>query len=1450
MNPDNRESHISTTTPLFGDKKNSVFLVSPTKSLSYVRKSGIQTQNNNVDNETDTFMRSGSLDTLSSKGDSFITAYSAEHNSSNITLDNYQDHFNEFQQLQETNSDNNLYFDEKIITENSLLENESNLQDNFNFDIDATPLVKGITNKQDISDITTPILPRAQNNNRHSFENEHSIVERQYINTNGKKISGLGLSTASLDMLNNSISIKDRDSILKDTKGASPTRAVRTSMLVNEYTQIIPDSVTPEFPLPDDRHRFVSNANTENSKAINQRSSYITNDSANTSDEYIKNNKRSTFLSDKGEYDNRKPSAALFDETKKTQAAPSNDNIVSAAVENENLAFLFIVATHSFDSTSLNNTDDESICLSFRKDDVAFVHTVDESGWGEVTLVKNQARGWVPFNYFSDLVKSENYTKKGTKEDTSSIVESRKPLEDLLNTCARFLLYPQDEPLEGTNEFTFNIEYVNSIRNGVRTLLELTECVSRSNELIQSSYDLRRARKKLLADWYNLMIKSDHYKHTTSNAKIGNLITLVYEVLKRAFTFYVVWTKVKATQDTESASRRTSMQLNKLPESEIRRSKSIHRRMEYLDTPPNATIRLHEIYDILFRYIGLLLGRLDIIEHNPNSCETLEYIVLQMIILLRELLYISKSCATIIQQKYHHTYENHLDESLDPLLSFVSILVSCIKQLVTQILNEDYEKTATNVQIRKGTYFYTDEGKHLMMILSSMAPLISSAVACCGNYIRIIGDFQLGSDRKYPNFKKIRITPEEFIKKCSNGIVSTLNKATFLGDESTKDKRQKSIKEMPRKRISRYSTIRVGDNSNFCISPEGTQFLQELMPEKPFSRDSIFAKFKIEDNETFDDSQDQSQKDQINNREVMMDQIMIGPDENIIGASFKSLVFKLTDEVWKVDDFFIATVLLNFRTFGTTVDLIDLLICRFDVNNTSSFNEHSKSFSTGSAKLKLRRKLVCKIFQTWMESYWDYESDFDILATIINFFNEGISVYLPIEAKNLIEVAAKLFVAAGNSNSHYFRTQIKSIVIPYNAEKTNTSSVISSTSTDSTKYKSSLFSVDDRLIEEYELTHVIEPPNQNSFSLPIPILNIGRSALLSKYNIQDMESAVRKYRSFRDNALSNTETRQFEEQSDLEMLIKEWNEMVKNDHHLSKYIHLPLNLVDLNPLEVAKQLTIIESKLYLSIEPFELVNDNFLEKKRKEGLAPNVNLIIDFTNQLSHYVIEGILSPNLSNQSRAVRLKGWLKIALSVLYFRNFNSVASIMTALQNHVITRLTDIWELLDEKDMDLFDYLSRIIHPNNNFKVYRKKLNSILEGDTAKTIKASKCSLPVVPFFNLFLQDLTFISEGNPNYRNANSFRPDKTINIDKYFKISKSICMVQFFQVPYETRNLSTPTKRESFFSLTEHMDVDTNCIAPIPLLQEFILDEFWRVNTLYSQKDDRAYELSLQLKPKN
>ncbi|CDO92808.1 unnamed protein product [Kluyveromyces dobzhanskii CBS 2104] len=969
---------------------------------------------------------------------------------------------------------------------------------------------------------------------------------------------------------------------------------------------------------------------------------------------------------------------------------------------------------------------------------------------------------------------------------------------------------------------------------------------------------IKKMRKRLLAEWYNLMIKADSYKNTANISKIEKLVSLTFAILRKAFLFYEIWWVEKRSYDLENTHENVSKNhmIERRPQVEGQNidtkspSTSTRKEIPCLEFAPSALNRLKEIHDILFTYFGLILGRLDMIEHNPSNCEILESIVHQIILLLRELLYISQACSSIIHQKYKSQYENNLDYNLDPLLSLVSELVSSVKIFVTQTINERFDESH-NLLMKDDLYYYTDEGEHMILIISQMTRLISNAVSGCNNYLKLIGDFELSDERKYPNFSLIRITPEKFIKRCSINLIKRIGEEDKLRTFLQENKAKLTGSSSYSKNLARFSTIRSGGQLN-ALSSGGTQMLLEYLPEKKsFFRDSQFESFAP-------DSQSDSEADQINDITKMKDEILVDKNEHLVGISFRALVFTVTNEMKKTDDNLLNTFLLNYKSFGSSELLMELLISRFDTNSQSvkyTLGENNGTFSSLASRIRSRRRLVCKIFQLWMESFWDYENDYKLISALINFFNEEVSEHLPIEAKSLIETAARLSnytpKSIKTSANFYIQLVPRSVNI---VKKTN--SIISVASSNSSSISASTVStsVDEQFIERYELTK-LPHSSHSTISLPVPILSLGSSSLLTKRNVSDLERIVLNYRDmvgFPNGAIT---TKSFVSNYNLQQLITKWMNLVtssKNQIPPRNFIQNDLNISELNPLEVAKQLSLIESAIFLKITPPELLNCKYSSKNPDLSKFPHVNCSITLTNLLSNYVLESILMPGMPMKKRVLRVKSWLRIALSSLYFRNFNALASIMTTLQSYVISRLSSIWSNLSNEDVELYEYLSKIIHPNNNFKVYRKKIEKLVaDSSSSSGLLSSKSILPVVPFFNLFLQDLTFIDEGNPNFRNPDSFRPNKLINIDKYFKIMNTIAMVQFFQVGYDLDSkLNSSKKRDSFFSLTGTMEVDSKCIKPVAELQEYILFEFWRVNTLYLKDPDRGYTLSLELLPRS
>ena len=1145
-----------------------------------------------------------------------------------------------------------------------------------------------------------------------------------------------------------------------------------------------------------------------------------------------------------------------------------------------NYAYLFIVAVHSFDSSRLENQEDINICLSFNRDDVAFVHNVDASGWGEVTLVKNQMRGWVPFNYFSDIIKSGQFSNlkiENPLEYWRELIKSNTPLEKLLVSCGRFLSNPADYPL--TEEvMTFNLDYINAIRDGIKELLVKTEAVSRSNEIVQNFQDVRKARKKLLADWYNLMIKADHYKFTTSTENIAKIMSLTYRVLKRAFAFYQIWSVEKINMEGKKLAGGNFSSGLQSPSNRHYKSGNI----TYLDEPPHAIDRLNEIHGYLFNYIGLILGRLDIVEHNKIGCELLEVIVHQIIMLLREMLYICKYSSSIVQKKYNYAYDSVIDKNVDPLLALVSELVSCIKVLVSQTIEgavrsgTDHEANSRpeSFVIDDHIYHYTAEGQRLIKIVSDMTVLISNTLGATYNYLRLIGNFKLSPGRQYIDFARIKLTPEVFVKRCSEGLMMSIGREKLRQSVINMDNEGGLQKYEKYNGVARYSSIRAGSptkNFSRTFSPVGTLFLNDIMDSPGlFSNDPEISRHMIEvprekATEKWLGSNSKSSDESIPNREVILDR-----EGNMIGASFRALIYRLTDEQDKPSSLLVATVLLNYRKFAKPLDLVNELINRFAAKQSESLDQTAKTSSAYflSSQLKSRRRLISTIFREWMESYWDHYSDYKLLPTMINFFNETVSEYLPIQSRQLIVLAAKLFSQIPRKRSgtsgkkvgwssadtddfeHWTDNRTSSTIrqlISKSLAASRTASMFSDVASAVTAATNVSLTLDERLIDEYELT-TIANPDRPSIRSPSHTLNLGTSTFVTSENIAILQKLLLKYYS----AIEANRLGDYKgtvKVKDLGVIIGNWKKLLNKSSVPISIMEKTLSevdfvLVDLNLLEVAKQLTLIESRLFVSVEPFELINQKYI------NLCPNISLMVTFTNQLSNYVIETLVAPKIGIEERTKRLMSWLRIALSTLYFRNFNSLVSIMTAVQNHAVSRLKPMWSVLSKKYVKLFQYLARISNPNHNYKVYRGKLRKVAGGP-----QSGRSALPVVPFFNLFLQDLTFIDEGNPDYRVMDTSENFKVINVDKYFRITKTIKAMQELQINYESSDKfgMSPKidqeRRDLFFQPNDQLSIDTYCISSIPELQQFILLELWRVGVYYEQDNDRAYQLSLLSQPR-
>lgn len=246
-------------------------------------------------------------------------------------------------------------------------------------------------------------------------------------------------------------------------------------------------------------------------------------------------------------------------------------------------------------------------------------------------------------------------------------------------------------------------------------------------------------------------------------------------------------------------------------------------------------------------------------------------------------------------------------------------------------------------------------------------------------------------------------------------------------------------------------------------------------------------------------------------------------------------------------------------------------------------------------------------------------------------------------------------------------------------------------------------------------------------------------------------------------------------------------------------------LLDLDTTEMARQLTLMDFKLYSSIRPVECLDkawsrDVTLNDDHRTPVARNIQASIDYCNQVTTWVSDEILSqPEV--KKRSTLIKYWVNVAERCRIFNNFNTCMAILSAFDNSAVGRLKRTWEMVGARTNHIVAHIRKLMGASRNFNQYRALIHSV--------------NPPCIPFLGIYLQDLTFIEDGNPNFLKTSK----DLINFAKRAKTAEVIREIQQYQtMGYQYRAVEE--------------------------IQNFIQD-----NLHSSRDEDQLYKESLKLEPK-
>ncbi|KAG8762081.1 hypothetical protein FRC11_011294 [Ceratobasidium sp. 423] len=209
-----------------------------------------------------------------------------------------------------------------------------------------------------------------------------------------------------------------------------------------------------------------------------------------------------------------------------------------------------------------------------------------------------------------------------------------------------------------------------------------------------------------------------------------------------------------------------------------------------------------------------------------------------------------------------------------------------------------------------------------------------------------------------------------------------------------------------------------------------------------------------------------------------------------------------------------------------------------------------------------------------------------------------------------------------------------------------------------------------------------------------------------------------------------------------------------------------VNVVDFDALELARQFSILESHLYCKILPEEIL-DVGLPSSAGER-RNSIRAMSTLSTAITGWVTEIILDEQ-DTKKRTGLLKLFIKVADHCDDLNNFATLRSILAALDSSTISRLSKTWMGLSAKNKARLENLRKLTDHTRNHYEYRARLRSI-RGQA-------------VPFLGLYLTDVTFCREGNPDKR-VSPYDPTRTLlNFDKYRRLAAIAEDVQRFQTPY-------------------------------------------------------------------
>eukprot|EP01130_Rhizamoeba_saxonica_P012724 TRINITY_DN5399_c0_g1_i1.p1 TRINITY_DN5399_c0_g1~~TRINITY_DN5399_c0_g1_i1.p1 ORF type:complete len:1074 (+),score=228.51 TRINITY_DN5399_c0_g1_i1:114-3224(+) len=181
---------------------------------------------------------------------------------------------------------------------------------------------------------------------------------------------------------------------------------------------------------------------------------------------------------------------------------------------------------------------------------------------------------------------------------------------------------------------------------------------------------------------------------------------------------------------------------------------------------------------------------------------------------------------------------------------------------------------------------------------------------------------------------------------------------------------------------------------------------------------------------------------------------------------------------------------------------------------------------------------------------------------------------------------------------------------------------------------------------------------------------------------------------------------------ELEYLFNSVGEKKRIDESLSPEPIYPngdeiTNILQIDPLELARQLTLIDSEFLGEVKPKELLGHGWA-KSDSYLRSPNFSKIINNNNRISAWVTTEIIRHSHLTTTAEV-ISYFIETCLHLRDMKNYNGLSNIISSIEGSAISKRKKAFVLVKEKLKEKLSELAALISPIGHYRKYKEELAS---------------------------------------------------------------------------------------------------------------------------------------------